>query len=405
MQERQRVLEARGTIFVLQGKYRLRYCIYVKILLISNSYPDYVGSYRGIFIRKLCLALKSQGLDMIVLTPRVFWQSPFYEVDSGIRVYRFWYPSGNQPLGQYGRIPVFVMSCFMVSGFLMALALILKEKPDVVHGNWIVPTGLIASLAGRLTRVPVVNTARGMDVRISDRGLAGILFNLAAQLSDRLVVVSEAMRGHRVLKNAEIIPSGVDDVFFTLEAHHGQPKIIYTRSLEPVYDVPTLIRSIPLVVQQYPAARFIIAGTGSQEAFLKNLVHALHMDGQVEFVGAVTQQGIVQLMQNALVFVSPSLDDGTSIALLEAMGAGLVPIVSDIGANRPWVRDGKDGYLFEPGDAYDLAQAIIKALEGRIQPSILAEKRDYVKQRVAWSTIAQQYLSLYKQVVDRKGRR
>jgi glycosyltransferase involved in cell wall biosynthesis len=159
------------------------------------------------------------------------------------------------------------------------------------------------------------------------------------------------------------------------------------------------------VVQQYPAARFIIAGTGSQDAFLKNLVHALHMDGQVEFVGAVPQQGIVQLMQNALVFVSPSLDDGTSIALLEAMGAGLVPVVSDIVANRPWVRDGKDGYLFKTGDIYTLAQAIIKVLEGRIQPSILAEKRNYVKQRVAWSTIAQQYLSLYQQVVDRKGRR
>jgi glycosyltransferase involved in cell wall biosynthesis len=87
------------------------------------------------------------------------------------------------------------------------------------------------------------------------------------------------------------------------------------------------------------------------------------------------------------------------------MAAGIVPVVSDIGANRPWVRDGKDGYLFEPGDAYDLAQATIKALEGRIQPSILAEKRDYVKQRVAWSTIAQRYLSLYQQVVDRKRRR
>jgi hypothetical protein len=63
-------------------------------------------------------------------------------------VHRFRFPSGNTPLNRLDSIPVFSMLVYMLSGFFSAVRLILREKPDVLHGNWIVPTGLIASIAG-----------------------------------------------------------------------------------------------------------------------------------------------------------------------------------------------------------------------------------------------------------------
>ena len=192
-----------------------------------------------------------------------------FEQEQGIEVHRFRFPSGNKPLNQTETIPVFAMGVYMLSGLSRVLRLILKEKPDVIHGHWIVPAGLIAALAGFLTRTPVINTARGMDVRVSEKGLVRLLFDLAVKLSQHVTVVSEAMRSRPSLSAAEVISSGVDEAFFRIAPDRSSKTILHTRALEKVYDVEALIRAVPLVLRQEPQARFVIVGTGSHEQGLK----------------------------------------------------------------------------------------------------------------------------------------
>ncbi len=369
----------------------------MKVLVITTSYPDYEGSNRGVFIRRLCLELSRQGLDVAVLTPRIFKQSPYLEEDNGIRVYRFWFPSSETPLNQRGAIPLLPMLVYMLSGFMKALHLCIREKPDIIHGNWIVPTGLIASLAGYLTRVPVINTARGMDMRISEKGPVKALFDLAIRLSGKVTVVSEAMRTRAVLKDAQIISSGVDTSFFEITPDYQCHTVLYSRSLEPVYDPETLLQSIPLVIEKMPDARFIIAGTGTLEPHLHQLAQALGIAAQVEFVGLVTNDRIASLMRHASVYVATAIADGTSIALLEAMAAGLTPVVTDIEANRSLISHGKDGFLFGPGEPQDLAYNLIRALSQQIPPAVLLGKRDTIKDKIYWSNIAKKFIALYNQ--------
>ncbi|MCD6569589.1 MAG: glycosyltransferase [Deltaproteobacteria bacterium] len=371
----------------------------MKVLIITNGYPDYRGSYRGIFIKRLCLELKKQGVNVTVLTPKVFRQSLIFEEADGIRVYRFWYPSGNKPLGQSGKVPIFAMGIYMISGILNTLRLIIKERPDIIHGNWIVPTGLIAVIGGRVTNVPVVNTARGMDIRVSSRGLIAVLFNLAVRLSNKITIVSPAMRNRKGLKGAEVISSGVDDMFFDIPSGHKELEVICTRSLEPLYNVETLIRSIPIVFKEIPDVRFIIAGAGSQEEYLKGLVKDLGVGQSVEFPGAIPNEYVAGLMKEAKVYVSTATADGTSVSLLEAMAAGLIPVVSDIDANRSWITHGKDGYLFKAKDHQDLAKNIIKALADKSPVSSLEQKRAGLKERISWSSVAKRFIDIYTQTI------
>lgn len=368
----------------------------MKVLIITNSYPDNADSYRGIFIRKLGLELIHQGLEVTVLTPRVLNASPRQENDGGIRVFRFWYPSGGKPLGQSGAIPVAAMIWYMVSGFFKSIAVIRKERPDVIHGNWIVPTGLIAALAGRLMRIPVVNSAHGMDVRISARFPVGLLFDLAVRLSSRVTVVSEAMKSRPGLSQADTIPCGVDESFFDVQTSSEENRIISTRSLEPIYNLETLIRAVPLVLEQVPDAKFTIIGDGSQDALLKNLAADLGVTESLEFVGRLENTAIPAHMSRASVYVSTSLADGTSISLLEAMAAGLIPVVSDIDANRPWVTHEKDGYLFKTGDAHDLARNLIKGLSRKIDHTLLTCKRSNLNEKVSWPSIAWRYREIFR---------
>lgn len=272
----------------------------------------------------------------------------------------------------------------------------MRKKPDIIHGNWIVPTGLIAALAGFMTHTPVINTARGMDVRISEKGLVRFLFNLAIRLSNRLVVVSPAMKIRKGLEQAEVISSGVDDVFFTLIPERQLPTIISTRSLEPVYDIETLLRSLPTVIATYPNVKCILAGTGSQANDLKHLVRQLGIDKTVDFIGAVPQEEIIRLMQRSHIFVSTCADDGTSVAMLEAIASGLVPIAADIPTNHPWILSDHDGFLFKPGDVDDLAHRLIQALSGEIDNTVLELKRMNLKGEIATSALASKYESQYR---------
>jgi glycosyltransferase involved in cell wall biosynthesis len=285
---------------------------------------------------------------------------------------------------------------------IKALHLILKYKPDVIHGNWIVPTGLIAAIAGQILRVPVLNTAHGMDLRISERQPIRALFDLAARLSDKTIIVSPSMRSRKILQNSEVIPMGVDAQFFEINPDRNTKTVVYTRSLEPVYDAETLIRSVPIVTEIISDARFIIAGTGSQEAHLKAVAGEIDTKGSITFLGHVLSEKIPELMKHASVFVSTAIADGTSPALLEAIAAGLTPIVTDIDANRPFVMDGKDGFLFKPRDARDLAMKIIRALSGVIPADELDKKSLEFRNHMSWGSIARGFITSYNQLVMEK---
>jgi glycosyltransferase involved in cell wall biosynthesis len=375
----------------------------MKVLLVTTSYPDFPGSQRGIFIRKLCIELIKNGLEVVVLTPKILSQSAYFEDDSGIKVYRFWFPSNNKQLNQMDSIRVIPMIIYMLSGLFKALRLILKYKPDVIHGNWIVPTGLIAAVAGRILRVPVLNTAHGLDMRISERQPIRALFDLAVRLSHKTVVVSPSMKGRETLRNTEVIPMGVDDMFFRIHPGRETKTIVYTRSLEPVYDTETLIRCVPFVIKIIPDAKIVIAGTGSQEARLKALTQEIGATAHIHFLGLVPSDQIPALMEQASVYVSPAIADGTSPALLEAIAARLTPVVTDIDANRSLVSDGKDGFLFRPSDAEDLAGKIIKALSGTIPMSVLDEKSQVMKRSISWNSIARGFINSYHQLVMEKN--
>ena len=373
----------------------------MRVLMVTTSYPDHPGSQRGIFIRELCLGLRDRGVEVMVLTPKVLAASPLREDDHGIAVRRFSYPSGGRQLNQMDSIPVLAMAVYMVSGFIGAIRAARTFRPDVIHGNWIVPTGLIASLAGVVTGTPVINTARGMDTRVRRNRPVGALFDLAVRLSDRLTVVSDAMRSIPGLTDAEVISSGIDPAFLDLAPDTASRTVLFTRSLEPVYDAATLVRSVPLVREKMPEARFVIAGSGTLEEPLKSLARDLGARDHVTFLGHVPHGEVLEQVSRSRVFVSTALADGTSIALLEAMAAGLVPVVTDIEANRSLVRHGEDGYLFRPGDEQDLAGNLLRALSGEISTHVLLQKKVSLREQVPWSIIADRYVRSYNRLIAR----
>ena len=73
----------------------------MRILFLTNAYPDFDSSYRGIFIRKMVSLLKADGYDIAVVTPRIYKKSRYVEEQNGMKVYRFPFFSGNRLLIEY----------------------------------------------------------------------------------------------------------------------------------------------------------------------------------------------------------------------------------------------------------------------------------------------------------------
>ena len=85
----------------------------------------------------------------------------------------------------------------------------------------------------------------------------------------------------------------------------------------------------------------------------------------------------VATLNNYNIYLSASLSDSTSVALLEAMSVGLFPVVSDIEGNREWIEDGVNGVMFEPGSVKSLAEAVIRAsgMRDKFQAAAEANRR------------------------------
>jgi glycosyltransferase involved in cell wall biosynthesis len=106
-------------------------------------------------------------------------------------------------------------------------------------------------------------------------------------------------------------------------------------------------------------ARLVIAGDGPDEPAVRERVHALALEGQVNFVGAVHGHKKLDVIAKADVFLLPTFHlEGIPYALLETMAAGVVPVATHIGGIPDVVTDGIHGFLIPAHDALSLANAV-----------------------------------------------
>ena len=75
------------------------------ILFLTNAYPDFEDSYRGIFIKKMAQLLQNDGYQISVVTPKIYRSSRYFEEQNGIKVYRFPFFAGSKLLIEYNKIP------------------------------------------------------------------------------------------------------------------------------------------------------------------------------------------------------------------------------------------------------------------------------------------------------------
>jgi glycosyltransferase involved in cell wall biosynthesis len=144
---------------------------------------------------------------------------------------------------------------------------------------------------------------------------------------------------------------------------------------------------MPFVLEEIPIAKFIICGNGSQETYLKKMAKSFGILNGIKFLEWVPHDKLPKHLASSDIYVSTSLSDSTSTSLLEAMACELPAVVTDVGENKRWIKNGENGFIVPTRDPKLLAEKIIYLIKnenirkkfGKINREIIKEKADYKK--------------------------
>ena len=196
------------------------------------------------------------------------------------------------------------------------------------------------------------------------------------------------------LEDARTPPAQANDVpRFGVPPAKG-PVFLHTRALEPVYAVDVLAKAFAGLLKRAPDALLDLASDGSLRPWLEEFIAANNLGRSIRLLGALPHQSVLELYGEAAIYVSCSASDGTSISLLEAMRAGVPPIVNDRGGNPEWVTDRENGWVVPFGDADSLSAAMLEATLA--PPARLARMaglgKSIVRSRADWGANFPQYV-------------
>jgi glycosyltransferase involved in cell wall biosynthesis len=247
---------------------------------------------------------------------------------------------------------------------LLSTLHVLARPCDVVHYHALGPAlfSFIPRLAGKKTVV----TVQGLDWQRKKWGrIASAVLRLgeraAVSLPTRTMVVSQALQKHyRAGYGVETsyVPNG------GLLRERRVPETILDWGLQPGRYILFLGRFSPekgchLLVEAYEKldteVKLVMAGAASYcDDYSRQL--RTHASERIKMLDWVSGEALDELLTNAMVFVLPSDLEGLSLALLDAMGAGLCVLSSDVAENLEAVDDA--GFTFRRGDAADLADRL-----------------------------------------------
>ena len=270
--------------------------------------------------------------------------------------------------------------------------------PEILHTHN--TAGFVYGVAaGVIAGIPrIIHTRHGQRFESSSRQTR--LFRLMSRWVDRVVTVSSDARRLTIeegiaAEKTIAIRNGVDLDRFSLPAKPSPGRIAVVARLSPEKDIASLVHAVKILEREAAFSHLDVIGDGRERESLESLVTTLGLSDRVHFHGI--RDDIPAVLANASIFVLPSLTEGISLTLLEAMAAGLPVVACKVGGNPEVVQDGESGFLVPPGDPSALAGAILKLY----QDSQLAAKlgqagRRRVEQHFCIHQMIASYENLYR---------
>jgi glycosyltransferase involved in cell wall biosynthesis len=285
---------------------------------------------------------------------------------------------------------------------------LLRENDyDLAHAFFGFPTGWLCYRTAK--RLPYIVSLRGSDVpgqharlQLEYKILAPV-FRRIWRNATALVACSEGLKSRalRFLPSAsiDVIPNGIEsDRFSPAEAVEttDELRLLTVGRLSGTKRVDMLIDAVEILHKDGLKLHLTIAGGGQMEQQLKEIISTRNLGEVVEITGRIDPQAMPELYRSNDIFVSATVQEGMSNAMLEAMASGLPIVTTRCEGAEELIVD--NGVIVERANAEGMAGAVRQLAQDRqMRRKMAAASRDRAE-RFTWNRVADEYLSLYEKV-------
>ena len=382
----------------------------LRVLFIAHAYPRYLGDPVGSFIHNLAVALRDEGIDVVVVAPGAPGV-PAHDVLDGIPIHRFRYaPRSRETLAYTGTMSAQarglvgkgVLAAFVLADLIAPARIRRRERIDVVHAHWWFPGGLVARLLHARSRVPYLVTLHGSDIRLA---LASAVRQ--APLSRRrgqsavVTAVSGGSRAARarwhLMPRCVVAPMPVLTELFFPGGARDPRRLLFIGKLSAQKGLDRLLRAMHAMRE--PVQLTVVGAGRVDDAHLRDLARTLQLDDRIEWLPLLSQTELAEQYRRAAVHVIPALDEGLGLTAVESLLSETPVVGFDSGGLPDVVLHERTGLLVPPADEAALAAAL-DLLVG--DPARRAEMgtagREHALLTFGARAVARRYAALYREV-------
>jgi glycosyltransferase involved in cell wall biosynthesis len=374
----------------------------MRLLLINYEYPP-VGGGAATATAALAREFVRLGHKVVILTGR-FRDLPAVSEEDGVRICRV--RCLRQRIDRSGLLE---MSSFLAAGLCSLPGLIKAHEIEAAIAFFSLPSGPIALFGRWMKGIPYIVSLRGGDVPGNESSLHVIHRMLAPfrrrVLQKSLAIVANSTGLQKLAEAADrfpvrVIRSGVDCDYFT-PAKIGRPnednvlRILFAGRLHAQKNLHVVLQQLT----RLPAHtfEFHVVGDGPLKEGLTQRASALGLSGAVTWHGWLSRAEMPGMYQSSDCLVNPSLYEGMSNAVLEAMACGLPVLASKVAGNEELVVHGENGFLFELADREGVSSCLIQMRDADLRRR-MSEKARATAVRLSWKSTALQYLDALSSV-------
>ncbi len=361
-----------------------------KILILTSAYQPLIGGSE-LAIEQV-LAHLSLNYTFDIVTPRYNKKHDKIEKNNNSTIHR---------IGPSGKLSKWL---FPIMGWLYVRKLIKSNNYKAIHVWQASYAGGVAWMLRRFSDIdiPIILTIQEGKELDNQSWFVRFFRKRVINIADQITVISNHLKAYVKKQRQDVdiilIPNGVDINRFINDDTQktNEIKIIMTTS-RLIYKNghDDLIRACIYFEKPY---KLLIAGTGPNEAMLRDLTKELKLTDNIVFLGDIPNKEVPRYLHEADVFIRPSRSEGLGISFLEAMASGVPIIAPLVGGISDFLIDGQTGIACNANDPMSVAKAFNSLInDNELRLRITHNAFELIKNQYQWDGIAKQYQALYEQ--------
>ncbi|NPD44596.1 glycosyltransferase [Lentimicrobium sp. S6] len=277
-------------------------------------------------------------------------------------------------------------------------SIIKRIQPEIVNAHYISSHGFLIALVKQFgySKFKFVASAWGTDVLVFPFRNKVFFRIMKFVLSKADYITSDSNHMSKVIqqiKNKPVITFtfGLDEMPDFNEYEKEASLYFSNRALSENYNIGEVIRAFQSIAEEDLEARLVVSNEGADKENLVWQVVELGLTERVEFVGFLSAEEQAKVYSKSSFYFSLPSSDSTSVSLLEALAYGCIPILSDIPANREWVKNAENGILIEK----DIDLKLINKLRNN-RMSIIRFNRKQIEERGIFPKLMNDFVEIIK---------